>query len=67
LTVGEQTKPLIAAPSPNNGQACALAIWRERSHHAENGLRDNRHRSDLEAVQPATAKCVPDRDSTEAE
>ncbi len=34
----------------------ALAVGRQRAHHAEHRLRDHRHRGDLEAVQPAGAR-----------
>src|SRR5579864_1865951 len=50
-----------------DGDAGALAIRRQRSHHSEHGLRHDSHGRDLEAVQPTAAEHVADRGRAEAE
>ena len=37
----------------NDGDRCALAVRAERARHSPNGLRDDRHRDELEAMQQA--------------
>jgi hypothetical protein len=44
-----------------------FAIRRERTHHAEHGLRHHRHRDHLQAVQPAAAERVAERSNTVGE